>query len=129
MTSELTRPNGIALNPDHSICYVNISDRSDFHTMAYDVDPVDGSLKNGRSFFNAMALAKDRKGSMDGLKVHPSGYIFTTGPGGVLILSPEGKHLGTVLTTQATANCAFDSDYNYLYMTADYYLLRVSLVN
>ena len=50
-----------------------------------------------------------------------------TGPGGVLILSPQGKHLGTILTGQATANCAFGDDGSTLYMTADMYLLRVKL--
>ncbi len=128
LTDDLTRPNGIALSPDYKICYVNISDRNNAYIMAYDINEVDGSFENKRIFFDARPLASERKGSLDGLKVHPSGYVFTTGPGGVLILSPEGKHLGTILTTQGTANCAFDSDYSYLYMTADYYLMRIRLV-
>jgi gluconolactonase len=41
--------------------------------------------------------------------------------------SPDGKHLGTIDTGQATANCAFGDDGRTLYMTADMYLMRVRL--
>ena len=43
------------------------------------------------------------------------------------IINPDGKHLGTIKTTQATANCAFNEDESELYITADMYLLRVDL--
>ena len=63
------------------------------------------------------------------MKIHSSGNIFATGPGGVLIFSPSGKHLGTIQTEVSTSNCAFDSDENYLYMTSDNYLTRIKLFN
>jgi gluconolactonase len=67
-----------------------------------------------------------RSGAMDGMKVDEKGNLWATGPGGLLILSPEGKHLGTLLTERATANCAFgDADGRTLYVTADDLLLRV----
>jgi gluconolactonase len=72
-------------------------------------------------------ISPKRKGLPDGLKVHSSGVLFATGPGGVLIISPEGKHLGTIETGQATANCAFDSEEKYLYITADMHLMRIRL--
>lgn len=128
LNNELTRPNGIAFNPDYTICYVNVSDPEHAVTMAYDVNKDNGGLENGRVFFNATPLLPGRKGLPDGLKVHPSGVVFSTGPGGVLVLSPEGKNIGTINTGQATANCAFNSDYSYLFITADYYLLRVKLI-
>ena len=59
------------------------------------------------------------------MKVDQQGNLFATGPGGVLILSPDGKHLGTIETGEATANCAFGDDGSTLYITADMYLLRV----
>ena len=93
--------------------------------MAYDITPT--GVKNARVFFNDDALGKQRRGNFDGLKIHPSGTIFATGPGGVLIISPEGKHLGTIMTEEKTANCAFDSNYNYLYMTSHMYLTRIKL--
>jgi len=65
------------------------------------------------------------KGLPDGLKIDIKGNIFTTGPGGILILSPEAKLLGRIDTGEATANCAFGNDGSVLYITADMYLLKV----
>ena len=64
----------------------------------------------------------------DGLKVHSSGTLLASGAGGILVISPEGVHLGTILTGEATANCALDADEKYLYMTADDYLMRIRLL-
>jgi len=81
---------------------------------------------NGRAIFDATPLkAAGRKGLCDGMKVDTQGNIWTTGPGGVLILTKEGKHLGTILTGQATGNCTFGDDGSTLYITADMFLLRV----
>jgi len=63
-------------------------------------------------------------GNPDGMKVAASGHIFATGPGGVLVFSPEGEHLGTLLTGKKTGNLAFGGD-GYLYITADDSVLRV----
>lgn len=119
-------PNGIALNPDQSTLYLAVSDKDDPRVMAYDLQ-VDGSVKNGHVLFAAKSLkSPERKGGCDGLKVDTLGNIWTTGPGGVLIISKEGKHLGTILTGQATANCAWGGDDNStLYITADMFLMRV----
>ncbi len=93
---------------------------------AFDVRP-DGTLGNSRVFFDATAMGKTRQGLPDGLKVDAEGNLFATGPGGVLIISPAGRHLGTILTGQATSNCAFGDDGRSLYITADMYLMRVRL--
>ncbi|GAI99728.1 unnamed protein product, partial [marine sediment metagenome] len=50
-----------------------------------------------------------------------------SGPGGILIFTPEADHLGTILTGQATSNCTLDTDGEYLYMTADMFLMRIRL--
>ena len=126
LTKELSRPNGIAFSPDYKNLYVANSDPARAIWMAYDLTE-DGMATNGRVLFDATFLTKTLKGLPDGMKVHQNGWIFATGPGGVLILTPEGKHLGTVYTGEATANCAFNSDYTVLYITADNYLLRVKL--
>ena len=55
------------------------------------------------------------------------GNLFATGPGGVLVISPEGKHLGTLKTGQATSNCAFGEDGQTLFITADMYIVRIEL--
>jgi gluconolactonase len=119
-------PNGIALNPDQSVLYVAVSDKENPRVMAYDLQ-ADGRVKNGRVLFAAKSLkSPERKGGCDGMKVDTQGNIWTTGPGGVLILNKDGKHLGTILTGQATANCAWGGDdKGTLYITADMFLLRV----
>ena len=122
---DLTRPNGIAVSNDQKTLYVAISDPKDRRIMAYDITP--NGVENARVFFNDDALAKESRGNFDGLKIHPSGTIFSTGPGGVLIITPQGKHLGTIKTQEKTANCAFDAKHEYLYMTTHMYLTRIKL--
>jgi len=126
LTDQLSRPNGIAFSPDEKKLYVANSDPEKALWMVYDVLP-DGNIREGRVFFDASAKAGKEKGLPDGLKVNKMGYIFATGPGGVWVFNPEGKHLGTIKTTQATANCAFDAEEKTLYITADMFLLRVNL--
>ena len=128
LESTMSRPNGLAFSPDESTLYVANSDPERAIWMAYDVLP-DGGISNGRVFFDATDLVKQGlPGLPDGLKVDESGNLFATGPGGVLIISPEGVHLGTINTTQATANCAFGGDGSLLYVTADMLLLRIQLL-
>ena len=125
LTRDLTFPNGIAFSPDEKTLYVAVSDPKMPIWMAYDVKD-DGTIENGRVFFDATHLVKQgRKGLPDGLKVDQKGNLWATGPGGVLILSPKGKHLGTIDTGEATANCAFGDDGSRLYITADMYLCRI----
>jgi gluconolactonase len=126
LTREMTRPNGLAFSPDESRLYVTQSDPEAAIVRVFDVKP-DGTLANSRVFFDATPLTKSLKGLPDGVKVDLEGNLWTTGPGGVLVISPEGKHLGTIVTGQATANCAFGDDGRTLYMTADMYLMRVRL--
>jgi gluconolactonase len=122
---DLPFPNGIGLSPDEKILYVAVSEGSAPRIMAYEVQ-ADGSVANGRVFFDATPLkAPDKKGSCDGLKVDAQGNVWATGPGGVLVISPAGNHLGTVLTGQATGNCCWGDDGSTLYITADMFLYRV----
>ena len=130
LARDLDRPNGIALSPDEKTLYVaNSGDRPGMRTylMAYALN-ADGTVAAGRVLFDAEPLRAQRGGGlMDGLKVDARGNIWATGPGGVLILSPEGKHLGTILTGTSTANCCFGgADGATLYITANNLLLRVA---
>ncbi|WP_133795206.1 SMP-30/gluconolactonase/LRE family protein [Prosthecobacter fusiformis] len=119
-------PNGIALSPNEKTLYIAVSDKDNTRLMAYDLQ-ADGSVKNGRQFFHAQPLkSESRKGGCDGMKVDAQGNIWTTGPGGVLVISPEGKHLGSILTGVPTGNCAWGGeDKGTMYVTADMFLLRV----
>jgi len=125
LVKDLKRPNGIALSNDESILYVTNSHADNPGIMAYDLKT--GGVTNGRLFFDGKALSKKDKGSFDGLKIHPSGAVFTTGPGGVLVINDRGTHLGTIRTEVRSANCTFSPDFKTLYMTSDNYLTRIKL--
>ena len=93
--------------------------------MAYDV--IESGVENGRLFFDATEKLENLKGLPDGLKVDRNGNIFATGPGGVLVFTPDGIHLGTIMTEFPTANCAFNEDESALFMTTSKYLTRIKL--
>lgn len=126
LTKELERPNGIALSPDEKTLYVANSHGPRPIWMAFPVLE-DGTLGEGRVFFDAAKLSKTRQGAPDGMEVDEHGNLFATGPGGVLVFSPDGKHLGTLKTGQATSNVAFGEEGKTLFITADMYVLRILL--
>jgi len=124
---DMARPNGVALSPDEHTLYVGSTDDKTPVIMAFTLDS-NGGVASRRVFFDGTALiAKTkRRGGFDGLKVDTQGNLWTSGPGGILVISPEGNHLGSILTGRATANCAFGgADGRTLYVTADSTLLRV----
>lgn len=123
---DMARPNGVALSPDERTLYVGSTDGGEPWIKAFALN-ADGTVASSRIFFDGSALMKaGRHGGFDGLKVDAQGNLWTSGPGGILVISPAGKHLGSILTQRATANCAFgDADHQTLYITADEALLRV----
>ena len=124
LVDQLSRPNGIAFSPDEQTLYVANSDASNKVWMAYDVQE-DGTLANGRVFFDVNSESSE--GAADGLKVDVAGNIFATGPGGVWIFDPTGKHLGTIQPDEVPANVAWGDDGRTLYMTARTGLYRIEL--
>jgi gluconolactonase len=121
---DLTRPNGIALSPDEKVLYVANSDEKRKLWMRYDVQP-DGSVANGRVFYDVTSQTEN--GLPDGMKVDSNGNVYATGPGGVWIFSPEGKHLGTIKPAETPANCGWGDDGKTLYITATTGLYRIKL--
>lgn len=127
VSRELSRPNGIGLSPDDRVLYVANSDNARPMIMAFDLRN-EGTAGPGRVFFDATELTArtGRHGAFDGLSVDERGNLWATGPGGVLLLSPEGRHLATLLTGRATANCCFGGAAGTtLYVTADDRLMRI----
>ncbi len=123
LVSDLTRPNGLAFSPDGKTLYVANSDPAKKLWMAYPVHP-NGTLGAGKVLADVTANTED--GLPDGMRVDSKGNVWATGPGGVWVFSPEGKHLGTVRPAEVPANCAFgDADGKTLYMTARTGLYRV----
>ena len=126
LVKDLRAPNGVALSPDAKTLYVAQSDRARPIVMAYALG-ADGTVASSRMLFDASPLRDSGPGLPDGLKVDGRGNVFTTGPGGVLVLTPDGEHLGTIRTGVPTANCGFGDDGSTLYITANDMLCRIRL--
>jgi len=126
LVKNLTRPNGISISNDEKTLYVANSDKNNPVIMQYDLS--EGGAINPSIFFDGRELTKKDIGLFDGLKVHPKGNVFATGPGGVLVIKENGEHIGTIRTEVRTANCAFDENFQYLYMTSDMFLTRIKLL-
>jgi gluconolactonase len=124
LTREMTFPNGIGLSPDGKTLYVANSDPQKAIWMSYPVQD-DGKLGHGKVFFDATKWVKKKKGLPDGLKVDRDGNVWATGPGGVLVFSPAGKHLGTIATGVNTGNCVFGDDGSTLYVMCDKEIGRI----
>ncbi|PZX57675.1 gluconolactonase [Algoriphagus ratkowskyi] len=127
LLDSLNRPNGIGISPDQKTLYVAQSDAQKARYYAFELEE-NGDVKTGKILLDATAsVGKNLPGLPDGLTVHSSGTLFASGPGGIWVISAEGKHLGTIQTGQGTSNCTFDEDERYLYMTADAFLMRIKL--
>ncbi len=125
--ADLTRPNGIALSPDGKTLYMANSDPEQAVWMAWSLSE-DGQLRDGKIFYDATAtVSEERPGLPDGMAVDESGNVFATGPGGVWVFNPEGRHLGTLRLADPTANCTFGDDGRSLFLTSNNRLLRIRL--
>lgn len=124
LVSDLTRPNGIAFSPDEKYLYVNNSEPKKIW-MRYRVQP-DGTLADAKLFYDA--TSDQRPGAPDGMKVDQKGNIYSTGPGGVWIFTPEGKPLGIILMPEKASNVAWGgADRKTLYITDSSSVFRVRL--
>ena len=124
LVSDLTRPNGIAFSPDEKYLYVNNSQPKKFW-MRYTVFP-DGTVNNPKLLLDV--TQDNRPGVPDGMKVDVEGNIYSAGPGGIWIISPEGKALGTILVPGRTSNVAWAGlDRKTLYITGSEGIFRVHL--
>ena len=125
LSKDMSMPNGLGFSPDEKYLYVANCDAANKIWMRFDVKP-DGTLANTKIFYDANH--SQEPGLPDGLKLDKKGNVYATGPGGVWIFSPEGKHLGTIQPPEIPANCAWgDKDAKTLYMTARTGLYRIKL--
>ena len=123
VTTDLDGPNGLAFSPDEKFLYVDNWDLKRKIIMRYQVRP-DGSLANGKVFFDA--TAEPGEDAWDGMKVDLQGNLYLSGPGGLWIISPAGKHLGTIVGPEHPHNMAWgDEDGKTLYLCAKTGLYRI----
>ncbi len=117
-TDEVAKPNGLALSPDDKILYV--ADGNGMFLIAFDVQP-NGTLRNKRNVAKLEGgrpgvypkdpfgrQAEDGLASVaDGLAIDAAGRIYVTSAIGIQVISPDGRHLGTIPTSRPLQNIAF----------------------
>jgi gluconolactonase len=125
LDKSLPGPNGIAFSPDSKYLYVGDWDDTHKAVMRYTV-AADCTLSDAHLFFDMTAAPGED--AIDGVKVDQQGNVYISGPGGLWIVSPQGKHLGTVLTPRHVHNMAWgDADGKTLYLCAQDRLYRMRL--
>lgn len=124
LSDELEYPNGVAFSPDEQTLYVTQSSAESAIVMAYRLAD-DGTFADGEVFFDATAHTGSMIGLPDGLAVDQKGNVFTTGPGGVWVLTPDARPLGRISPGVSVANACWGEDGSTLYLTAHMYLCRI----
>jgi gluconolactonase len=120
---EYEQPNGLCFSPDESL--LNINDTPGAWIKVYDVGS-DGSLSNGRMFFEGVGTGDLEQGIPDGMKCDEEGNIWVTGPGGVWVISSGGEHLGTIKVPENTGNLTWGGpDWKWLFIPSSTSLYRV----
>ncbi len=126
LISDIKAPNGIAFSPDEKTLYVSDVDPNRSAWLAYDVK-LDGTVTNGRVFFDATRWRKDPFFGPDGFKVDQHGNIFGARPGGISVIAPDGTLLGTIETGRPTSNVAWGEDGKTLFITGGGSIYRLHL--
>lgn len=125
VSKSLNGPNGLAFSPDEKYLYVDNWDEKRKVILRYEVQ-ADGSLTNETLFYDA--TQEPGEDAWDGLKVDKQGNLYVSGPGGLWILSHEGKHLGTIIGPEHPHNMAWGGDdRKTLYLAAQTGLYRISV--
>ena len=118
---DIPTPNGLAFSPDEKYLYANGSQNR--YLRRYGVQ-ADDTFTNSQMLIDMNS--DPAPGITDGLKVDTKGNIYESGPGGIWVLSPDGKHLGTIRTPEFVANVAFGGpDNKTLYIAARTSIYRV----
>jgi gluconolactonase len=125
VSKDMTGPNGIAFSPDEKYLYVGNWDEHKKVIYRYEVQP-DATLRNGTIFFDMTSAPGED--AIDGMKIDERGNLYVSGPGGIWVISPQGKHLGTIIAPMHPHNLAWgDDDHQTLYLTAKSGLYRIHM--
>jgi gluconolactonase len=121
---EYEQPNGLCFSPDESLLYIN--DTPGAWIKVYDVGS-DGTLANGRVFFEGVGTGDLEQGIPDGMKCDERGNIWVTGPGGVWVISSEGEHLGVIPVPENVGNLTWGGpDWKTLFIPSTTSLYRIT---
>jgi gluconolactonase len=123
LVDDFEQPNGLCFSPDESLLYINDTPRA--HIRVFDVQE-DGTIANGRMFFEGIGSGVIEEGIPDGMKCDERGNIWVTGPGGIWVISPDGEHLGVIEVPENTGNLTWGGrDWKQLYIPSSTSLYRI----
>jgi gluconolactonase len=110
ITTDIARPNGVALSPDERTLYV--ANTSGEFVLAFALDAQ--GLAGERRDFARLALPPPRAGAApstaagaDGIAVDRDGRLFVATTVGVQVFSPQGEPLGVIPMPRQPQNLAF----------------------
>jgi gluconolactonase len=127
LVDDFEQPNGLCFSPDESLLYINDTPRA--HIRVFDRQD-DGTIANGRMFFENIGSGVIEEGIPDGMKCDERGNIYVTGPGGIWVISPEAEHLGVIEVPENTGNLNWGGDdWKELYIpsTTSVYRIRMKV--
>jgi gluconolactonase len=127
LADSITRPNGLAFFPDEKKIIISSSDPDKPNWYLYEIEG--DSFINGKIFYSTTGYNKSLKGLPDGLKIDKKGNVFATGPGGVYVFNSDGKKMGLIKLEKPASNCTLSPDEKILYITNEFYLLRIKMRN
>ncbi len=120
--TDFSQPNGLCLDPEESVLYVNDTERGVI--VAYPRLP-DGDL-GPRSVFADGIGVDFESGVVDGMKCDVEGNVLVTGPNGVWIFDRAGERLGVIEVPEVVGNLNWGGpDWSTLYLAASTSLYRV----
>ena len=122
LASDFLQPNGLTFSLDEKQLFINDTDRG--HVRVFDV-AADGSISGG----DVWAVPKGPgDGGCDGMKIDSKGNLYTTGPGGIFVYTPDATCLGVIQVPEVTANFTWgDDDLKTMYITASTSLYRTQV--
>jgi gluconolactonase len=88
----------------------------------------DGTIANGRMFFDNIGTGVIEEGIPDGMKCDEHGNVYVTGPGGVWVIGPDAEHLGVIEVPENVGNLNWGGDgWKELYMPSSTSLYRIRM--
>lgn len=115
LIDDLKFPNGVALSPDEKTLYVAQSSPKAMHIYTLDLR----KPKQPKQLLVDLGpyAGDENPGLPDGMVIDKYGNLFASGPGGIFVITAEGKILGRIKTGKASANCTFGEDGSTLFIT------------
>ncbi len=120
LADDFAQPNGLCFSADEKRLFVNDTERQ--HVRVFDVMP-DGRLANSREWAKTTG---EGAGAPDGMKIDSMSNLYTCGPGGIHVFTPDAVCLGVIRVPEPTANFAWgEDDFRSLFIAASTSLYRI----